>query len=285
MSKKTATARERILYLGDWVFSVGPVFIESPFGTETKDADLYFYGKRLVEAFNPLVDSVTLANWDLYRLEPGKLEEYLDQSEAVVISDVEARCFHLYPSFFDRARREKKVITFPDRLRLTKEWVAGGGGLMLLGGWLSFSGVMGKGGWGRSSFADVLPVNCLHVEDLVESSEGFTAEVLNPDHPVVKGLPWKSFPPIFGYNEVTAKPEAEVLVRIKETGHPLVVAGEYGKGRTFTYMSDPAPHWGINFELWKGYDAFWQQALTWVKRQKTSVGKAPRQGRTLNSVR
>ncbi len=264
--KKTTSLKNRILYLGDWVFSVGPIFIETPFGTETKDADLHFYGKRLVQALKPITEVDTLANWELYRLEPGKLEEYLGQSNALIISDVEARCFHLYPSFFDRSRREKKVVTFPDRLKLTKQWVADGGGLLMLGGWLSFSGVMGKGGWGRSSFADALPIDCLHVEDLMESSEGFTAEVLNSAHPVVKGLPWKSFPPIFGYNETRVKPDGEVLVRIKETGHPLVVVGEYGRGRILTYMSDPAPHWGINFELWKGYDAFWQQSLQWVNK-------------------
>ncbi len=37
---------EHVLYLGDWVFHVGPTFIETPFGTETKDADLHFYGER-----------------------------------------------------------------------------------------------------------------------------------------------------------------------------------------------------------------------------------------------
>ena len=105
------------------------------------------------------------------------------------------------------------------------------------------------------------------VEDLVESSAGFTAEVIEPEHPAVKGLAWNKFPPIFGYNEVKEKPEGQVLVRVKETGHPLVVAGEYGKGRVFTYMSDPAPHWGINFELWESYDAFWLQALNWVKKK------------------
>ena len=259
--------KEHVLYLGDWVFSLGPVFIESPFGTETKDADLHFYGKRLKQAIESSADVTALANWDLYRLEPGGLEKYMEQSAAVIVSDVEAKCFHLYPSFFDRARRENEVVTFPDRLTLMKQWVANGGGMLMLGGWLSFSGVQGKGGWGRCSFADALPVDCLNIEDLVESSAGFTAEVLIPDHPVVKGLPWKSFPPIFGYNEVQAKPGATVLVRVKETGHPLVVAGEYGKGRVFTYMSDPAPHWGINFELWEGYDAFWNNALQWVKKK------------------
>ena len=137
----------------------------------------------------------------------------------------------------------------------------------MLGGWLSFSGVQAKSGWGRSRFAEALPVECLHTEDLVESSAGFTAEVLNSEHPVSKGLPWDLFPPIFGYNEVKVKPGAEVLVRVKETGDPLVVVGGYGKGRILTYMSDPAPHWGINFELWEGYDKFWKQAIHWVEKK------------------
>jgi uncharacterized membrane protein len=261
-------AGEHVLYLGDWVFHLGPTFIETPFGTETKDADLHFYGERLAEALEPVADVTSLANWELYRLAPGRLEEYLDRSVGMIISDVEAKCFHLYPNFFDRAKRENRVVTFPDRLDLIKDWIYDGGGLMMLGGWLSFSGVQGRSGWGRSRLANVLPVNCMLIEDLVESSAGFTAEVMVPDHPVVKGLPWQDFPPIFGYNEVTSKPEGEVLVRVKETGHPLVVVGEYGKGRMLTYMSDPAPHWGINFEIWEGYDDFWKQSLGWVKKQE-----------------
>jgi len=259
--------QNHVLYLGDWVFHVGPTFIETPFGTETKDADLHFYGKRMVEALEARAQVTSLANWELYRLEPGRLETFLDQAVCIVISDVEAKCFHLYPSFFNRAQRQDKVVTFPDRLRLIGEWIAAGGGMMMLGGWLSFSGVQGRSGWGRSLLSPILPVDCLATEDLVESSEGFTAEVLIPDHPVVQGLPWDTFPPIFGYNEVTPKPGSDVLVRVRETGHPLVVAGVHQKGRILTYMSDPAPHWGINFELWEGYDAFWQQSFNWVTNQ------------------
>lgn len=258
---------EHVLYLGDWVFHVGPTFIETPFGTETKDADLHFYGERLTEALEQQADVTPLANWEIYRLQPGGLEEYLKESNCLIISDVEAKCFHLYPSFFDRARRENRIVTFPDRLKVIKEWIHNGGGMMMLGGWLSFSGVQGRSGWGRSSLKEALPVECLLIEDLVESSEGFTAEIIEPEHPIVKGLAWDKFPPIFGYNEVKEKPEGQVLVRVKETGDPLVVAGEYGNGRVFTYMSDPAPHWGINFELWESYDAFWLQALNWVKKK------------------
>ncbi len=260
------TKDEHVLYLGDWVFHIGPTFIETPFGTETKDADMHFYGERLTEALEHVVDVTPLSNWELYRLEPGMLEKYLDDSVCMIISDVEAKCFHLYPAFFNRYRRENKIVTFPDRLEVTKGWIFDGGGMMMLGGWLSFSGVQSRSGWGRSVLQEALPVECLLIEDLVESSSGFTAEIVAPNHPIIKDLPWHTFPPIFGYNEVKEKQNGEVLVRVKETGHPLVVVGEYGRGRVFTYMSDPAPHWGINFELWEAYDVFWQRALQWVKK-------------------
>ena len=124
----TSATRPHVLYLGDWVFHVGPVFIETPFALETKDCDLHFYGQRLADALGKEADLTTLANWQLYRLLPGKLEEHVDRSAAIIISDVEAKCFHLYPSFFDRARREQQVVTFPDRLESIKKYIHDGGG-------------------------------------------------------------------------------------------------------------------------------------------------------------
>ncbi len=44
-----------------------------------------------------------LPTWELYRLAPGKLETFLEESVSLIISDVEANVFHLYPSFFDRS--------------------------------------------------------------------------------------------------------------------------------------------------------------------------------------
>ena len=108
-------------------------------------------GMRAKPILDMLVGVSPLANWQLYRLPPGKLEEHVDRSAAVIISDVEAKCFHLYPSFFDRARREQQVVTFPDRLESIKQYVRNGGGLMMLGGWLSFSGAREMGGWRRST--------------------------------------------------------------------------------------------------------------------------------------
>ena len=134
-------SKPHVWYAGDWVFLMGPTFVETPFNTtETKDCELRFYGRRLAEALQPVAEVTCTANWDLYRMEPGKLEEYLQRSAVMIVSDVEAKCFHLYPAFFDRARLNKEVVTFPDRLVSLKNWVHDGGGLMMLGGWLSFRG-------------------------------------------------------------------------------------------------------------------------------------------------
>ena len=58
----TTPTRPHVLYLGDWVFHVGPVFIETPFALETKDCDLHFYGQRLADALGKEADLTTLAN-------------------------------------------------------------------------------------------------------------------------------------------------------------------------------------------------------------------------------
>jgi len=263
MAAKKAT---NILYLGDWVIHLGPTFVESPFGGAPKGADVYFYGKRLVEALESSGEFrvTTMASWDIYNSPPGEYEKLLATHPVVIISDIEAHCMHLRPQFFRRGEKHRGVMTLPDRLRLTRDWVAEGGGLMMLGGWASFSGKLGKGSWGRTCLAEVLPVECLVADDLVESSEGFGVVVKNRRHPIVKGLPWRAFMPILGYNETRPKPEAEVLVEVEGTGHPLVACWNWGKGRVAVYTSDPVPHWGHNFSHWRGYERFWLQAMRWL---------------------
>ena len=71
----------------------------------------------------------------------------------------------------------------------------------MTGGWYSFSGEQGKGGWGRSRMKDILPVKCIVGEDLIESTEGYTVKVCEPDHPAVNGLDWGKSPPLLGFNE------------------------------------------------------------------------------------
>ena len=256
----------RVYYVGDWAVMCGPVFAETPFNYTHKGLEIYNYGKWLKQALESSqeheVESVP--TWDFYKLGPGEYERILDQYDVIIFSDVEAKNFQLAPSFFDREKFGTQILTFPDRIRLTLDAVHQGKGLMLLGGWLSFTGEMGKGGWGRTRLREILPLQCLDFEDLVESTEGFTAQLPLGEKSIFKGIDFDSFPPILGYNKTLPRQNCDVLLTVKETSDPLVAAASFGKGRVLAYTSDPAPHWGCNFVFWEHYADFWLRCIEHV---------------------
>ncbi len=261
----------KIYYVGDWAVMTGPVFAETPFFHSPKGLDIFNYGKWLKEALEStgrhVVNSVP--SWDFYnRLGPGDYEAILEEYDVLVFSDVDAKLFQLAPNFFDRAKFGKKPLTFPDRLRLTLEAVKAGKGIMLLGGWYSFTGEMGKGGWGRTLLKELLPVLCLDYEDLVETTEGFSVEVTEAGKKIFKKFPFRSMPPLLGYNKTIPKKEGRILLKVKETGDPLLAVRDFGRGRVLAYTSDPAPHWGCNFVYWEEYNHFWLQCLDYVLGRK-----------------
>lgn len=256
----------KVYYVGDWAVLTGPVFAESPFQFAHKGLEIFNYGYWLKNALESSgkheVNSVPV--WDFYKLGPGAYEKILDEYDVIVFSDFESKLFQLNPDFFDRQKFGKGILTFPDRVRLTVEAVQAGKGLMMLGGWYSFTGEAGKGGWGRTGLKEILPVKCLQTEDLVESTEGFFPELTEAGDPFFGDLNLEDFPPILGYNEVEEIEEGTIHYRVKETGHPLVATRKVGAGTVLAYTSDPAPHWGLNFVYWKHYNDFWLKCLRMV---------------------
>lgn len=259
----------RVYYVGDWAVMLGPVFAETPFNYQYKGTEIFNYGTWLKAALESTGDHevTSVPTWDFYRLAPGELERVLDEYDVLIFSDVEAKCFQLAPQFFDRSKFGTRPLTFPDRVRLTVDAIRGGTHAMFLGGWLSFNGETGKGGWGRTGLRSVLPVTCLDVEDLVENTEGFVARAVDPGHPLVQGLDLATLPPILGYNAVRPREGCEVVAEWKETGDPMLAVGQFDRGRVLAYTSDPAPHWGCNFVFWDQYNAFWTKALAWLLGQ------------------
>jgi uncharacterized membrane protein len=261
----------KIYYVGDWAVMTGPVFAETPFFHSPKGLDIFNYGQWLKEALESsgrhAVNSVP--SWDFYNnLGPGDYEKILDEYDVLIFSDVDAKLFQLAPSFFDRSKFGPKPLTFPDRLRLTMEAVKAGHGLMLLGGWYSFTGEIGKGGWGRTLLKELLPVRCLEYEDLIESTEGYSVEATPSGKKLFKGLKLETMPPFLGYNKTLPIKEGLILLNVKETGDPLLAVRDFGKGRVLAYTSDPAPHWGCNFIYWEGYHEFWLRCLDCVLGKK-----------------
>ena len=255
----------KIYYVGDWAVLTGPVFAETPFHYSAKGLDIFNYGKWLKEALekngNHEVNSVSA--WDFYnKLGPGDYEKILNDYDVVIFSDVDAKLFQLAPSFFDREKFGSEILTFPDRIRLTVEAAHSGTHFMFLGGWYSFTGELGKGGWGRTRLREILPVQCLDIEDLIESTEGYQLQPVGRGTELFEGVDLEDCPPILGYNKTLEIPEGEVLMSFKPTGDPALVTRQVGTGNVLAYTSDPAPHWACNFVYWEQYHLFWERCVS-----------------------
>jgi uncharacterized membrane protein len=270
----------RVYYVGDWAVLTGPVFAETPFYYSHKGLDIFNYGHWLKSALEATGEHevASVPAWDFYnKLGPGDYERVLAENDVLVFSDVDAKLFQLAPSFFDRSKFGKEPLTYPDRIRLTLEAVRGGKGLMLLGGWYSFTGEMGKGGWGRTALADLMPVSCLGTEDLVESTEGFAPAATREGRAFFGDLDVRTMPPLLGYNRTRRRPGGTVLLEVAGTGDPLLAVRAFGRGRVLAYTSDPAPHWGLNFVHWEGYGAFWRRCLEYASGGPLrGAGRSPR---------
>ena len=253
----------KIYYIGDWAILTGPVFAESPFQFAPKGLEIFNYGVWLKNALESSGEHTvtSVPSWDFYKLGPGEFEQIIEDYDVLIFSDFEGKLLQLAPDFFDRKKFGKGILTFPDRARLIVEAVKKGKRCMFLGGWYSFTGEIGKGGWGRTLLKDILPVQCLPTEDLVESTEGYFPQLTKKGKKALKKLDLTDIPPILGYNETISIPEGKVLMTFKETGHPMLVTRKVGKGKTLAYTSDPAPHWAANFVYWKGYNDFWLTCL------------------------
>jgi len=180
----------------------------------------------------------------------------LAQYDVVVLSDVGANSFLLCDETF--LRSELSV----NRLELLAAYVDDGGGLVMVGGYLSFSGIDGRARWGRSPLARVLPVEMLDRDDRVELPQGVEATFEDPAHEVLGGTP-AAWPPLLGYNELVAKPDATVVVRSGQD--PLLVVGRCGLGRSVAFASDLAPHWAPpEFVNWEHYRKLWASVISWA---------------------
>jgi uncharacterized membrane protein len=184
----------------------------------------------------------------------------LDAFDAIILSDIGANSLLLPPDVWLHSR------TVPNRLKLIKAWVEKGGGLLMVGGYFSFQGIDGKARWRRTPVEDALPVTCLPYDDRVEIPEGAVADIVKPDHAVMAGLSG-NWPVLLGVNEVEVRDGGEVIARLPadQGGHPLLVLGGYGKGRTAAWTSDIGPHWlSPAFCEWEGYGRLWKNILGWM---------------------
>jgi uncharacterized membrane protein len=182
--------------------------------------------------------------------------------DAIILSDIGANTLLLHPDTWI------KSVRTPNRLKLLRDYVSGGGALMMIGGYLSFQGINGSARFRNTPVEDVLPVRCLPYDDRVEVPEGFTPQIVAA-HPVVEGL-GADWPHLLGYNEVELKPDAQLIATVPDTGHPLLAAGRFGAGRTLAWTSDMSVHWlPPEFSAWEGYGRLWRNCLAWLTQAES----------------
>lgn len=199
-----------------------------------------------------------LPNHEAMEQFPFTMEE-LKRYNCVILSDIGANTLLLPVATFTKSQVR------PNRCNLIRDYVLDGGGLIMVGGYLTFSGVDAKGKWQDTAVQEVLPVLVSDADDRMEHCEGVTPKVQSP-HSALQGLP-SDWPHLLGYNKTIAKPEADVPVTID--GDPLVAFASYGKGRSAVFTSDCAPHWAPpEFVDWQYYNQLWQAIAGWVTSGK-----------------
>lgn len=189
----------------------------------------------------------------------------LDAYDCIILSDIGANTLLLPPEVWVHSRRA------PNRLKLLRDYVERGGGLVMVGGYFSFQGINGGARYRNTAVEAVLPVSIHPYDDRLELPEGIVPHrtAAAAGHPVLQGVP-DDLPFVLGINETVAKPAATTLLALpdEEGGHPLLSVGTAGLGRTAAWTTDIGPHWlPYEFLDWAGFRPLWTNLLHWVSRR------------------
>lgn len=247
----------KVLYVGDTQVNT----TTSSKGMDTWTFSFYSDSARyLRNALNASddIECVHIPSANAVASMPSTLEEF-KKYDAVILSDLGYNNVSFQPGYI-----EGYVPMGPDRVTALEQYVLEGGGLMMIGGWLSFSGLQGKGLYGGTKIEGIMPVTCepRGVDDRMEITWGYQLEFVDPEHPTVAGLHWENPYMFLGYNKIHLKKDAHLIASYN--GDVQIASYNPGKGRSLVFASDVGPHWAGNFLEWPEYKQFWQQMTRWV---------------------
>jgi hypothetical protein len=172
---------------------------------------------------------------------------------------------HLPPTL---ARRRYRLILLSDypaaslgaaNMGRLEAAVREGSGLLMIGGWASFTGATGR--YRGTQVGDLLPVVCGRADDRIQGAVAYRI-VRGASRSALPGFDLRTAPAIAGYNRVELKAGAreilavETLVGTRGGGlrpqgrDPLLVTGDYGDGRVGALTTDLAPHWSGGLVDW-----------------------------------
>lgn len=246
----------RVLYVGD-------TQVETLIAAKGIDTFTHTYyrdsAKVLRDALGPRpgIELTHMPAADIRTKFPNSLES-LSQYDVIILSDVGYLNFKM-----PDGNRDQVVPMGPNLVTPFKQWVLDGGGLIMAGGWLTFSGIYGKGMWGGSPIEQVLPVTIRQgVDDLIDHPDGATIQITDPGHPILEGIDIPQDRLILGYNLVEPKPGSAVIATSRED--PFLVVGTAGEGRSIAYTTDPVYHLCGNLHEWADYGLLWERMCKWA---------------------
>jgi uncharacterized membrane protein len=145
----------------------------SSYGFHVKGASAYTTASY-EEGAQPLIqalqsggcDVTYLRNHDVVENFPYRVYELAASFDVVILSDVPSDSFLLPKAVFVSGERR------PNRLSTLGDFVEAGGGLLMVGGYMSFAGYDGRARYGMTTLADVLPVHTTLHDDRVETPQG-----------------------------------------------------------------------------------------------------------------
>jgi len=173
-----------------------------------------------------------------------------------------------------------------EQLEELSEAVAAGAGLLMLGGYHTFD----AGGYASSPLADVLPIrmNASLRRDIGEEVQTDAAdqiegplqiELARP-HPITNlgsteaAKIWNGLPPLLGANRFVGPKVAPGVQILLETSdqQPLMVVGEFGRGRTAAIAFDSTWRWWREGQS-EAHRRFWRQVMLWLLSREEDSGE------------
>jgi uncharacterized membrane protein len=163
----------------------------------------------------------------------------------------------------------------PEQLRIVRTLVGEyGKGFCMIGGDSSF----GAGGWASTPIADVLPVDLAESRGQIDgdvrpqpTAEGRENAIMQIGPAEAPLRPWSEFDAMPGANRLAGvKPAATVLATAD--GQPMIVAGQFGKGRTLAVAFDTTWRWVLSpQDTADAQRRFWRQVVTYLADPRGSV--------------
>lgn len=116
---------------------------------------------------------------------------------------------------------------------------------------------------------DVASIPSLFAQETVLATRSYIFEEesfvpsLTSTNPIMQGV--NELPQLRGYVGTTEKPATQVLLRAPEPYEdPVLVAWQYGLGRSVAFTSDATARWAVDWVTWDGFSQFWNQVVRWT---------------------